>query len=102
MEKKHNFVNCPGNRSPWNKWSYGGVALEEREESGIEDAAWEGLEEISERGKKRKGQLIIENRRGGVTYVYNTRKIDVPDAVKMKVLRSKIKIRNTHSRIHPC
>ena len=59
--------------------------LEERDESGMEDDNWEGLEEISVRGR-RKGKLIIKNSRGGLTYVYNTRKVNVPDATKMKVM----------------
>eukprot|EP00116_Pleurobrachia_bachei_P016701 sb/3476963/ len=65
------------------------MMLEERDESGMEDDSssnWEEIsEEISERGR-RKGKLIIKNSRGGVTYVYNTRKVNVPDATKMKVV----------------
>ena len=75
------IIHLPGNREPWNLWSYGGRELKKRSTEVEKE-----LTELEVRGKKKNKPLLsIQTQDGGMIYATNTRRVDVTDAVALDV-----------------
>ena len=84
------MIENPGNRPPWNRWSYAGRELKKRSETETQIEKESTELELESRGKKGKNKkkeasLIIETESGEKIKATKSKKINVPDAVSLDV-----------------